>query len=155
MLFRGCAMLKTLLRTTCIYSSWYINSLVPWICVFFLPPGPWSFAHMHSNSGSELPRSRVLNLKSPINTSPPSVAYMRQRIESALFEIMTCRLYLTPNHHLNQCWVIVNGTVRNKHQWNFNQNKKKIIHEIKDLTILATIGMCPSNTWLQWAISRL
>ena len=27
-----------------------------------------------------------------------------------------------PSHHLNQCWVIVNWTLRNKLQWNCNQN---------------------------------
>ena len=29
-----------------------------------------------------------------------------------------------PNHYLNQCWVIVNWILRNKLQWNFNQNTK-------------------------------
>ena len=27
-----------------------------------------------------------------------------------------------PNHYLNQCWVIVNWTLMNTFQWNFNQN---------------------------------
>ena len=31
--------------------------------------------------------------------------------------------YLAPSHYLNQCWVIVNRTLRNKLQWDFNQNK--------------------------------
>ena len=34
-----------------------------------------------------------------------------------------------PSHHLNQCWVIVHWTLRNKFQWNMNRNKKKFIHE--------------------------
>ena len=34
-----------------------------------------------------------------------------------------------PRHYLNQCWVIVNCTLRNKFQWNFNQNTKLFIHE--------------------------
>ena len=29
-----------------------------------------------------------------------------------------------PSHYLNQCWVIVNWTLRNKAQWNFNQSRK-------------------------------
>ena len=32
-------------------------------------------------------------------------------------------------HHLNQCWVIVNWALRNKFQWNFNQDIKIFIHE--------------------------
>ena len=32
--------------------------------------------------------------------------------------------YSAPSHYLNQCWVIVNWTLRNKLQWNFNQNAK-------------------------------
>ena len=32
-------------------------------------------------------------------------------------------------HYLNQCWVIVNWTLWDKFQWNFNQNAKLFIHE--------------------------
>ena len=34
-----------------------------------------------------------------------------------------------PSHYLNQCWVIVNWTLGNKLQWNFDQNTKLLIHE--------------------------
>ena len=37
--------------------------------------------------------------------------------------------YSAPSHYLNQCWVIVNWTLRNKLQWIFNQNTKPFIHE--------------------------
>ena len=33
-------------------------------------------------------------------------------------------IYSTPSHYLNQCWVIVNWTLKNKLQWNFNKNTK-------------------------------
>ena len=46
-----------------------------------------------------------------VNLSPPSAAYS------------------APSHYLNQCWVIVNRTLRKKVQWNFNQNTKLFIHE--------------------------
>ena len=49
----------------------------------------------------------VWNERTPL-THPPSAAYMRRWIGSALV--------------LNQCWVIVNWTLRNKLQWKFNQN---------------------------------
>ena len=34
-----------------------------------------------------------------------------------------------PSHYLNQCWLIVNWTLRNKLQWNLNQITKLFIHE--------------------------
>ena len=34
-----------------------------------------------------------------------------------------------PSHYLNQCWVIVNWTLWNKVQWNFNQNTKLFIQK--------------------------
>ena len=37
--------------------------------------------------------------------------------------------YSAPSHYLNQWWVIVNWTLRNKLQWNFNQNIKLFIYE--------------------------
>ena len=39
-------------------------------------------------------------------------------------------VYSAPSHYLNQCWVIVNWILRNKLQWNFNQNTKLFIHKI-------------------------
>ena len=40
-----------------------------------------------------------------------------------------CVAYSAPSHYLSQCWLIVNWTLRNKLQWNFNQNTKIFIHE--------------------------
>ena len=37
--------------------------------------------------------------------------------------------YPAPSHYLNQCWVIDNWTLRNKPQWNSNQNTTLSIHE--------------------------
>ena len=34
-----------------------------------------------------------------------------------------------PSNYLNQCWVIVNWTLRNQHQWNFYENIKLFSHE--------------------------
>ena len=40
----------------------------------------------------------------------------------------------TPNHYLNQCWFIVNWTLRNKFQWNSNPNSKhKTFHSRKGI----------------------
>ena len=37
--------------------------------------------------------------------------------------------WTAPNHCLNQCWNIVNWTLRNKFQWNFNRNSNISIQE--------------------------
>ena len=63
-----------------------------------------------------------------LNSSPPNAAYMRQYIGSALVQIMACA-YSAPSHYLNQRWVIINWTLRNKLLWIFNQNTKLAIHE--------------------------
>ena len=34
-----------------------------------------------------------------------------------------------PSHYMNQCWNIVNWTIRNKFQWNFNQYYNLFIQE--------------------------
>ena len=34
-----------------------------------------------------------------------------------------------PSHYLNQCWNIINWTLGNKLQWNFNRNSYIFIHE--------------------------
>ena len=34
-----------------------------------------------------------------------------------------------PSHYLNQCWFIVNWTLTNKLQWNFNRNSSIFIQE--------------------------
>ena len=41
---------------------------------------------------------------------------------------MACRL-TGASHYLNQCWIIVNWTLRNKLQWNLNPNSNVFIQE--------------------------
>ena len=36
---------------------------------------------------------------------------------------------MAPSYYLNQCWNIVDWTLRNKTQWQFNQNFNIFIHE--------------------------
>ena len=73
------------------------------------------------------------------NSSPPSAAYMRQWIGSALAQIMVCR-YSAPSHYLNQYWVIVNCTPRNKLHWNFHLNNKNFIHKNASQTIVCEMA---------------
>ena len=66
----------------------------------------------------------------------PGAAYMRQGIESALVQIMACRL-LDAKPLSKPMLVIVN---RNKLQWNFNQTTKFFIHENASETIVCEMA---------------
>ena len=43
--------------------------------------------------------------------------------------IMDIDAWTAPTHYLKQCWIIVNWTLRNKLQWNFNRNSNIFIQE--------------------------
>ena len=58
----------------------------------------------------------------------PSDAYMCRQPRPSLVQIMACRL-AGPSHYLNQCLNIVNWTLGNKLQWNFNRNWNIFIQE--------------------------
>ena len=63
------------------------------------------------------------------NSLRPGDAYMHQYNISTLVQIMACRLSAT-SQYLNQCWYIVNKTLGNKIQWNFNQNSNIFIKKM-------------------------
>ena len=63
-------------------------------------------------------------------SSSPSAPFLRQWIGLTLIQIMTCR-HTAPSHYLNQWWVIVNWTLRNKLQWIFFFIKIRIISSTK------------------------
>ena len=54
-----------------------------------------------------------------------------------------------PSHYLNHCWNIVNRTLRNKLQWNFNQNLYIFIQENAFDNVVCKIGAILSRR--QWA----
>ena len=55
---------------------------------------------------------------------------------------------LMPIHYPNQCWVIVNWTLRNKFQWIFNQNTKLFIHKNASESIISK--MMTILSWGRW-----
>ena len=104
------------LAADCFYNTRYCSSIV-------------ILSHWFANLQSDCPLSKMLccdlrkldahcNLLI-INTSPPSTLTLTLRHVA----------YSVPSHYLNQCWVIVNWTLRNNFQWNFNQNTYIFIHE--------------------------
>ena len=66
-----------------------------------------------------------------VNSMRPSDAYMCHKTKPPLGQIMACRLIGAKPlpEVLNQCWFIVNWTLRNKHQWNSNRKTKFFIHK--------------------------
>ena len=93
-------------------SSYGICCVYP-IMVFFM-----------SRSGAELESAQLthLPLVAHICISESSQHWFR-------YWLVAC---MAPSHYLNQCWLIVNWTLRNKLQWNFNQNKGFFIHEVEN-----------------------
>ena len=58
--------------------------------------------------------------------------------------------YSAPSHYLNQCLIIVNWTLRNKLQWNFNQNTKLFIHENTSENIVCEMAaILSSGGWVK------
>ena len=68
----------------------------------------------------EIPGQFAMN----INSLRPSDAYLRRLSNHHWFVAWSA-----PSHYLNQCWNIVDRTLRSKLQWNFNRNSKSFIQE--------------------------
>ena len=69
-------------------------------------------------------------------------------IRSALVQIIVA--YSAPSHYLNQCWVFVNWTLRNKLQWNFNQDTKLFIHEnASEYIVCEMVAILTRRRWVE------
>ena len=68
------------------------------------------------------------NIPLHINSLRPSDAYMRQWTNHHWFRYWLVA-WTAPSHYLKQCWIIVNWSLRNKLQWNFNRNSNIFIQE--------------------------
>ena len=55
-----------------------------------------------------------------------------------------------PSHYLNQCWVIGKWTLRNKCEWNSNQNTKLFIHEnASENTVCQMEAILSKGRWVK------
>ena len=73
-----------------------------------------------------------MSFTTPVNSPPPppSAAYMLPWIGSAFAQIMAWLVaYSASSHYVNVCWNIVNWTLGNKLQWNFNRSSNIFIQE--------------------------
>ena len=58
-----------------------------------------------------------------------------------------------PSHYLNQCWDVVNWTLRNKLQWNFHRNSYLFIQEnafenvVWKMTAIFSRPQCVNSLW--------
>ena len=55
--------------------------------------------------------------------------------------------YPVPSHYMSHCCNIVNLTLRNKLQWNLNQNTKLFIHENASENIVCEMAAILSRVW--------
>ena len=79
-----------------------------------------------------------------INSLRPSDAYMRQWSNHRWF-IWWLVAWSAPSHYLNQWWIIVNWTLGNKFQWNFNRNSNIFIHENAFENVVCNIASISSR----------
>ena len=91
------------------------------------------------------------------------VAQIYQWIGQPLVQIMASCLF-GASHYLNQCWFIVKWTLRNKLQWNYNQNTKLFINKsasedfVCEMAAILSRGRWVKNKsiiWWLFCIERL
>ena len=81
--------------------------------------------------------NKIIPCNIRINSSPPSATYLRQT-GSALVQIMAWRQI-----------IVVNWTLRNKLQWNFNQNTTLFVHENASENIVCkTAAILSRGRWV-------
>ena len=66
-----------------------------------------------------------------VNSSPPTAPYLYVNESGQHWFRWWLVTYSMPSHYLNQCWILLNWNLRNKLQWNFDQNTKIFIHKNK------------------------
>ena len=85
-----------------------------------------------------------------IKSSPFSAAYMRQWAGSTLVQIMACRLIGAKPLSKQMVGYFVKWTLRNKLQWNFNQNTKFFIHgNVSENTVCDMAAILSGGRWVE------
>ena len=103
----------------------------------------------------QYPLSRVCTTIN-INSSPLSAAYVRRWIRSALLQIMVCRLIGTKplsGQTFRYSQELSPGPLvyRTKHQWNFNQNRKRFIHgNASEYIVCEMTAILSRGGWANW-----
>ena len=91
----------------------------------------------------------VTNTTLTINSSPPSAAYVRQWIGSALVQIMACCLFSFKP--LSKPALRLNWTLMNILHWNFNQNTKLFLHNNAPENIICEMAaILSSGRWVNY-----
>ena len=89
-----------------------------------------------------------------LNSLRPGDAYMRLKTIQHCFR-QWLFAWPAPSHYLNQCWDIVNWTLRNKFEWNFNRNSYLFIRENEFQNVVRkmtdTFSRSQYVKWSSWA----
>ena len=99
--------------------------------------GPHSDSLYSGNEHSQFNSPRLVKREAGFPT--PDGRWLAQTNYDALMTHHTTE-NSAPSHYLNQCWVIINWTLRNIIQWNFDQNKKLFIHENSSENVVCERG---------------
>ena len=92
-----------------------------------------------------------------LNSLRPSDAYMR-RSSNRHWSREWLVAWSAPSHHLNQCWIIVNWTLRNKLWWNRNRNSNIFIQEnafesvVCETAAILSLPQCVNAIYISWYI---
>ena len=78
----------------------------------------------------------IKNTTVPLTLCGLVTSYSIDEEGTSLVHVMTCRLS-APSHYPNQCWLVVEWTLKNKFRWNMNQNTAIYIQEMH-LKMLST-----------------
>ena len=109
----------------------------------------WSFFFFMVMRFSQMCAS--IHIHEELNSLRPSDLYMRRYKYQHWF-----REWLVagsaPSHYLHQCWNIVNWTLGNKLQWNFNRNSNIFIEENTFENVVCE--MLPISSRPQWKPTR-
>ena len=93
-----------------------------------------------------------------MNSLRPSDAYMRQWNNHHWFRWWLVA-WSAPSHYLNQCWIVVNWTLKNIFQWKSNQNTTIFIEEnarqnvVCEMASILSRPQCVNIFWL-WQIGH-
>ena len=85
-----------------------------------------------------------------VNSLRPSDAYMRQWTNQHWFRYWLVA-WSAPSHYQNQCWNIVNKTLRNKLQWIFSRSSNIFIHEHAfESVVCEKAAILSRPQWVKW-----
>ena len=125
-----------------------INVPIDIICVWQRAKGISPPIHVLTTVRNHLCDSLIHRKPLPFNSLGPSDAIWRHRSGFTLAQVMVCCL-TSPNHHLNQYWLISKGVLWHSPQCYFKINTHNLWHAFED-NGLKIITIYPRGQWVEY-----